>query len=74
MDVTEKSKELKKEKERLIRSWIELRDRMDTLNESMFLLTRDIEILNVRIEKTLVVERKKSVKKTPANPPRNGTS
>lgn len=68
-----KVKELEREKERLIHRYLGLQDQADELNEQIYRVCCDVEILNRRIELAREEERKKAAKPAPqAAPNGNG--
>lgn len=72
-----KVKELEKEKERMIHRYLGLQDQADALNEQIYHLCCDIEILNKRIEIAKEEEAKKKAKEAAvaaAKAAQNGSS
>ena len=56
------SDQLKREKEKMIRTWMDLQDEMEGINRRSLALSCDIEALNVRIGKALEMERGKAAR------------
>ncbi len=57
------SDQLKREKEKMIRTWMELQDEVEGINRRSFGLACDIETLNVRIGQALEKEREAAARR-----------
>ena len=69
-----KVKELEAEKERLIALYLGLQDEADALNERIYRLCCDVEILNQRIAQAREGERKKLLQTPARTGPKNGSN
>ncbi len=76
MDATAQLEALEREKERMVHRYLELQDQADELNEAIYRVCCDIEILNCKInrikEELRLLARKAGMNAPIRPPPANG--